>query len=785
MKKIYLILAATMSLSSVFAQKAPVPTSWNCDDPTAAPSGWLFDVATFSGHGDLASHKYAASNVCEGSGVLKLDAAGEYVIVSLASQPGVVSYYIAGSPNYTGSFWQGTFTVLESADSVTWTAAKTYPNDLALSKLADCSTELQSFTPAATTRYIKFEFTSKTSGYNVRLDNIQIAAPVLTVGTVGVEYLSNNVTINSTTAPVIGTVGSSTPINFTLKNVGTVDVLNVTAINISGTNAADFSVSAPTLPAAINAVSNVPLTIDFNPTTAGTKTATVTILSDDPSSPFVFHIYAVAGTLATAPAAAPSNLTFPVNKTFRTSVQFSSVNDIDYYGGYLVLRSVGAAVSGAPVNGTEYRVGESIGNAKVAYVGKLGGANPSFFPRYNEANTQYHYAVYAYNGTGNVTNYTSSALTGNMTTPTQTMRLATYYNTIDPSANSFLTDLRGLINPHTSLFYSNYASTSLNLFVKDTLMVVGANTYTKYFNCVYSGEVVAFNVFDFGATGTSREHTFPHSWMPTNPADNPEKPEYNDQHHLYPTIQIGVNDQRCNYPFGVVSTPIATKGDGIYGNDANGNRVYEPRDVQKGSTARALFYMCATYNGISGNNWNFTAPVNKKCNTFTILHEQDQSVLKKWHFQHLPSKFDMTRNDYLDSLQKNRNPFIDNPEWVCYIDFTTMTYVANPDIQACKNGITKSLDDSDTVSMVDYAQMQFLLFPNPSEGNFNINIYGHKSEVAKVKVSDLTGRVVSEMEFAITEGNNTFAVSQNASAGIYLVEVITSAGKGTQRIIIR
>lgn len=780
MKKIYLILAASLTMSASFAQKAPVPTGWNCDDPSAAPTGWLFYV----GSQNVADHKYAASNACEGSGVLKLDNQNEAVIISLVSQPGLVTFQAEGQAG-SGAPWTGTFTVQESADSVSWTIAKSYPTDGTMVMTATCGA-LKSFTPQATTRYIKFEFTSKTSGYNVRLDNIQIAAPVFTVGTVALEYLSQNLPLNATTAPVVGPVGSTTPINITLKNVGTVDDLNVTAITITGTDAADFSVTSPSLPAVIGATLDEALTIEFTPSTAGTKTATVTITSDDPSSPYVFHIYAVAGALATAPAAAPTNLTFPVNKTYRTSLQFTAVNDIDYYGGYIILRSVGAPVSATLANGTTYQVGQGVGNAKVAYVGKLSGATPSIFPRYNEANTEYHYAIYAYNGTGSVINYTSSALTGSVTTPAQTMRLATYYNTIDPTAASFLTDLRGLINPHTSFFYSNYAGTSLNLFVKDTLMTVGANTFTKFINCVYSGEVVPFNVFDFGATGTSREHTFAHSWMPTNPADNPEKPEYNDQHHLYPTIQVGVNDQRCNYPFGVVSTPIAVKGEGQYGNDANGNRVYEPRDAQKGATARALFYMCATYNGIAGNDWNFKAPVNKKCNSFTILHEQDQAVLKKWHFQHLPSKFDMTRNDYLDSLQKNRNPFIDNPEWVCYIDFTTMTYVANPDIQACKNGITKSLDDTtDTVSMVDYAQMQFLLFPNPSEGNFNINIYGHKSEVAKVRMLDLTGRIVSEMEFAIAEGNNTFAVSQNASAGIYLVEVITSAGKGTQRVIIK
>lgn len=778
MKKVYLLLVAGLSIGSLLAQKAPVPTSWNCDDPSAAPVGWQFYV----GNEDVSTHKYAASNACEGAGVLKLDRTGEAVIISLSSQPGVVTFYAEGQAG-GGAPWQGTFTAQESADSITWTTAKTYPADGGMIMTPACGA-LKSFTPQITTRYIKLELTSKTTGYNVRLDDIQIAAPVFTVGTVAVDYLSNNLPINATTLPVLGTVGSTTPVNFTLKNVGTVDALNISAINITGANAADFSLVTPVLPATIPAIGNTPFEIDFNPTSAGTKTATVTITSDDPSSPFVFHIYAVAGNLATAPIAAPTNLTFPMNKTYRTSLSFNTVSDIDYYGGYLVLRSVGAPVAATPVNGTTYQAGQGLGNAKVAFVGKLNGATATVFPRYTEANTEYHYAVYAYNGTDAATSYTS-ALVGNMTTPAKTMRLSAYYNNIDKDVNSFISDLNGLINPHTSTFYSNYQNTLLTMFIKDTLMTVGANTFSKYLTCVYSGEIVHFNVFDFGATGTSREHTFAHSWMPTNPANNPEKPEYNDQHNLFPTIQVGVNDQRCNYPFGVVADPIAIKGEGAYGRDADGNRVYEPRDEQKGAVARALFYMTTTYNGIAGNNWNFTAPVNKQCNTFKILYEQDQVTMKKWHFQHLPSNFDVTRNDYLDSLQKNRNPFIDNPEWVCYIDFTSMTYVANPDIQACKNGITRSLDDEDTLSMNNIAKTQFLLFPNPSEGNFNINIYGAKSELANVKMLDLTGRVVSQTQFSITEGNNVFNVSENVSSGVYLVEVTTSAGKATQRIIIK
>jgi hypothetical protein len=46
----------------------------------------------------------------------------------------------------------------------------------------------------------------------------------------------------------------------------------------------------------------------------------------------------------------------------------------------------------------------------------------------------------------------------------------------------------------------------------------------------------------------------------------------------------------------------------------------------------------------------------------------------------MPDAYDMARNDFLDSLQQNRNPFVDHPEWACQINFINMSYIANPPI---------------------------------------------------------------------------------------------------------
>ncbi|MBK6835366.1 MAG: hypothetical protein IPG89_14295 [Bacteroidetes bacterium] len=72
--------------------------------------------------------------------------------------------------------------------------------------------------------------------------------------------------------------------------------------------------------------------------------------------------------------------------------------------------------------------------------------------------------------------------------------------------------------------------------------------------CAYSGYKAVYTPpFDWTATDFSQRAYFCHNWMPTNPADN-LKPGYNDQHHLYPTKFVDVNEERSNFPLGEVIT---------------------------------------------------------------------------------------------------------------------------------------------------------------------------------------------------------------------------------------
>ncbi len=230
-----------------------------------------------------------------------------------------------------------------------------------------------------------------------------------------------------------------------------------------------------------------------------------------------------------------------------------------------------------------------------------------------------------------------------------------YYNGIDPNRGSFITDLHNLIFQHTKISYDQFDETNVaNFASRDT------SNGKKVVTCVYTGQNYVYSP-PFTWVEFSREHTWCHSWMPTYNSES--GPEYSDQHHIFPTNQNFANGRRSNYPLGNVVTVSYQYLEGKLGKDISGNTVYEPRNGHKGDAARALFYMSVCYDG-SGGRWYLPS-------------FQDQEVLKEWSENDPPDAWEIARNDFIYSLQKNRNPFVDHPEWVNLINFYTLTYLGS------------------------------------------------------------------------------------------------------------
>lgn len=200
------------------------------------------------------------------------------------------------------------------------------------------------------------------------------------------------------------------------------------------------------------------------------------------------------------------------------------------------------------------------------------------------------------------------------------------------------------ITPHTSLGYNDGRDAMFLLF-SDPAM-------NHSIECTYTGRK-AMPVKDratANAASFNTEHTWPQSLGATGVA-------MADIHHLFPT-DVSANGKRGNYPFGVVMTATWTgpdpdgSGASKLGKDAKGVMVFEPRNRVKGDIARALFYFYTRYAQ--------TPPADFS----TVNFKVEEPLLHTWHQVDPPDVAERAHNDEIFRLQKNRNPYIDHPEYV-------------------------------------------------------------------------------------------------------------------------
>jgi len=151
----------------------------------------------------------------------------------------------------------------------------------------------------------------------------------------------------------------------------------------------------------------------------------------------------------------------------------------------------------------------------------------------------------------------------------------------------------------------------------------------------------------------NREHLWPKSkGFPKQGQD-----AYTDIHHLVPSDK-SVNGARSNRDFMNGGTPekeccLCKQGDDF---------TWEAPDSVKGQIARMMFYMDVRYDGDDGTGVGDLELVDR--GTAKENHLGYLSDLLKWHCQFPVTDEEIERNDLVESWQGNRNPFIDNPDFV-------------------------------------------------------------------------------------------------------------------------
>ena len=156
----------------------------------------------------------------------------------------------------------------------------------------------------------------------------------------------------------------------------------------------------------------------------------------------------------------------------------------------------------------------------------------------------------------------------------------------------------------------------------------------------------------------NREHIVPQSLF------NQASPMVADIHFIRAT-DGKVNGMRSNYPFGKVgSTSFTSQNGSKLGTSASSGysgTVFEPIDEFKGDVARMIFYFVTRYQSKLST---FSSGNMLGSSTFPGLQTWELNVLLAWHNQDPVSQAEIKRNNASYTFQGNRNPFIDNPNYV-------------------------------------------------------------------------------------------------------------------------
>lgn len=336
---------------------------------------------------------------------------------------------------------------------------------------------------------------------------------------------------------------------------------------------------------------------------------------------------------------------------------------------------------------------------------------------------------------------------------------ANYYSTATGTGYTLKTQLYNIVHNHTEISYSPGL---WNLYPTSDVKANG-KVWDIYSDCNFTfGSVASGGNQDNGTGGNvecqlfNREHTFPKSWF------NNGTPMYSDAFHVMPTDKK-INGLRGNMAYGIVGTATSTSSNGckIGNNIASGGpalTVFEPADDYKGDIARNYFYMATCYqNVISGWENNNTNGASFLDGTSTKVYEQwALDMLYSWHVADPVSQKEIDRNNAIYSVQGNRNPFIDHPEYVASIW-----------------GAVLSTAVYDTFGAV-------AVYPNPSSTH-EINISTEKI-VDEIQLISLNGQIIQRINKPILN-NNSYKIN-NLNSGFYILKLTSNNQSIIKKVII-
>lgn len=305
--------------------------------------------------------------------------------------------------------------------------------------------------------------------------------------------------------------------------------------------------------------------------------------------------------------------------------------------------------------------------------------------------------------------------------------------------------------------------------------------------------------YTFGKSGNSapgagynREHSIPQSWF------SERSPMKSDIVHVVPT-DCYVNNRRSNYVFGEVTSSVEYQHEFPSRNDGNGNliqtagvsklgyttyknstlKVFEPDDQYKGDFARICLYFATCYPKEADDSDNATLFYDTS--SFPYLTDYGVELCLKWHAQDPVSEKEINRNDGIQEVQKNRNPFVDHPEWVnkiwgnkkevvsISVSNVKETYYQGDSF--VKPTVTATYDDGTTAPIT--SQASFSGFDSSTLGFKTITVtYSEKSTTFDVEIIERPDVGVDHIEIKHLPNKTVYSVGETLDkTGLVVVAV--------------
>ncbi len=212
----------------------------------------------------------------------------------------------------------------------------------------------------------------------------------------------------------------------------------------------------------------------------------------------------------------------------------------------------------------------------------------------------------------------------------QTSTAGNYYDSVDHLTGASLkSGLQTLLKQNISTSYDWSRYEAADEMEGDSTSILCVYTRTPKKKTAHVG--------GYSWSTWNREHIYTQSAFPASKSDN---------HNIFAS-EGQINNYRGSLKFSDVENS-STNRVTVHGHTTDAYKTstyFEPPDAAKGEVARAVMYTSVVYGY-----------------DLTDIFSSEQLVFD-WHEQFPVSDRDIYRNNTVYTLQKNRNPFVDHPEW--------------------------------------------------------------------------------------------------------------------------